>query len=50
MNYKLINNNKFFNFNYLDLYDKYENVINIIKYYLFKYKCKQNTIFKIRCL
>ena len=38
MNYKLINNNKFFNFNYLDLHDKYENVINIIKRYLFKYK------------
>ena len=49
MNYELINNNKFFNFNYLDLHDKYENAINITKLYSFKCKCKLNIIFKFCC-
>ena len=49
MNYESINNNKFFNFNYLNLHVKNENVINSIKHYLFKYKYKLNIIFKICC-
>ena len=49
MNYESINNNKFFNFNYLNLHIKNENVINIIKCHLFRYKCKLNLSFKICC-
>ena len=37
MSYELINNKKFFNFNYLNLYDKNDNVTNLIKLNLFKY-------------
>ena len=49
MNYELINNKKFINFNYLNLHEKYENINNIIKHNLFKYKYKLNIIFKFCC-
>ena len=50
MNYKLINNDIFFNFSNLIVYDKYDNVINIIKLNLFKYNYKQSIVFKFCCL
>ena len=37
MNYKLINNDKFFIFNNLNIHDKFDNIINVIKLYLFNY-------------
>ena len=46
MNYKLINNEISFNFNNLNIYDKNDNVINIIKLNLFKYNYKQSIHFK----
>ena len=46
MNYKLINNEISFNFNNLNVYDKNDNVINMIKLSLFKYNYKPNVLFK----
>ena len=46
MNYKLINNEISFNFNNLNVYDKNDNVITMIKLNLFKYDYKPNIIFK----
>ncbi len=46
MNYKLINNERSFNFYNLNLYDKNDNVINMIKLNLFKYNFKPNILFK----
>ena len=46
MNYKLINNEISFNFNNLNVYDKNDNVINMIKLNLFKYNYKPNILFK----
>ena len=50
MNYELIINDTFFNFYNLNVYDKYDNVINYIKLNLFKYKYKLNIVFKFCCL
>ena len=46
MNYKLIDNEISFNFNNSNIYDKNDNVINIIKLNLFKYNYKQSIHFK----
>ena len=37
MNYKLINDDKIFNFNNLNIHNKFDNIINVIKLYLFNY-------------
>ena len=37
MNYKLILNDKFFNFNNLNIYNKFDNIINAVKLCLFNY-------------
>ena len=37
MNCKLINNDKFFNFNNLNIHSKFNNIINVVKLYLFNY-------------
>ena len=46
MIYKLINNEISFNFNNLNVYDKNDNVINIIKLNLLKYDYEPNILFK----
>ncbi len=49
MNYKLINYDIIFNFNNLNVHDKNDNVINIIKLNLFKYNYKSSILFKFYC-
>ena len=49
MNYKLINNDIFFNFYNLHVHDKYDNVINNIQLNLFKYNYKPSILFKFYC-
>ena len=46
MIFKLIYNDKFFNVNNLNINDKHENVINIIKLYLYKFNHKTDIHFK----
>ena len=45
MNYKLIYNDKFLNFNNLNINDKHENIINFIKLYLYIFNYKTNIHF-----
>ena len=47
MNFKLIYNDKFFNVYNLNINDKHENVINIIKLYLYKFNHKTDIYFKL---
>ena len=44
--FTIINNDKFIKFYNFNINDRLENVINIIKHHLFKYKYKPNIIFK----